>query len=479
MDKIKIFKAVSFLVILIYVLSAVNDVISYKEPYGIVQYEGFYEQPEDSIDVLFMGTSHVYSNIDPAYIYDETGILGYNLATGGAFIEQTYYSFVQALEYQCPEVIVIEVCGAVRGGQLTQRELVCATQGLKNPIVKYDALQTDCEGTDDTVMEFWYTFPWYHTLYTSIDKYDFSDYENITYYGDGKCSYLYPENDLQAYKGSTTLLNVYPCENVFDVENVTQEDKITETSEEYLRKIISLAYERDIDVCIVSAPFQRIDENMQKQVNYIKNTICWEYGCEFLDANLTLDEIGINWLEDCGDSGHLNYRGAEKFSRWLANKLADLYSLDNMKGEPVAESWERNLEWQNGVKKAGELPLIVDFYEYMSKVDEERYLVYMSFYGANYQKYAIQEFGMENIDGIVYDGKDVYYHYIGDTEINIDHKKDFFSIKTGEAGGQIYHNGSIIANKSSEGILVVVYDKELNNIIDTVCFVGLELNAVR
>lgn len=470
-----------FFLTLSLVLVSVNEVIRYKQPYGIIQYEGFYEQEKGSIDVLFMGTSHVYCNIDPAYIYDETGILSYDLATGGAGIWNTYYSFKQALEYQKPKVIVVEIFGAVRGDyQLTQREIVDATYSLRNPFIKYDSLKTVCDDTQNSIFEFWLAFPWYHTLYSDIDKFDFSDYSNVIHFGGNNYTYLYPNENPEAYKGATILSTTRACEPAIDARNIADADPLTDKAAEYIQKIIYLAKENEIPVCFLSSPFQGLSDEMQRKVNYINHTICIENECEFIDANCYIEEIGIDWSTDAGDAGHLNYKGSEKFSRWLSQILSLKYGLENKKGTEYAESWDENLKWQNEVITANNLTKIINFTDYISNLENENYLVFVSFYGNNYTEYSSLLVTEANVDGYVIDGEQRFLHYVNTPqEMIFENKKESFMLTTVSSGSRIYHNGQIITNGSTEGIEIVVYDKWLNNIVDTVYFTGSELTATR
>ena len=43
---------------------------------------GFYAEPKDSLDVVFLGSSHVFCAINPLAIYDETYLKSYSLGSG-------------------------------------------------------------------------------------------------------------------------------------------------------------------------------------------------------------------------------------------------------------------------------------------------------------------------------------------------------------------------------------------------------------
>ena len=46
-----------------------------------VTYQSFYEMEKDSVDVIFLGSSHAISAFSPQELYDECGIRSFNLGS--------------------------------------------------------------------------------------------------------------------------------------------------------------------------------------------------------------------------------------------------------------------------------------------------------------------------------------------------------------------------------------------------------------
>ncbi|WP_256097178.1 hypothetical protein [Brachyspira hampsonii] len=69
--KIKAIKIISFVFIFCVLLYSVNKVLRLKDYNGFNQYYMFYKQPKNSIDILFIGSSHVHCGINPAILYNE------------------------------------------------------------------------------------------------------------------------------------------------------------------------------------------------------------------------------------------------------------------------------------------------------------------------------------------------------------------------------------------------------------------------
>ena len=74
--------------------------------YGAV-WGPYLAEPEDSLDYLYLGSSYAYCDVDPAVIYDQTGLTGYVLAGPEQTLSQTYWYLREALETQSPSLVVL------------------------------------------------------------------------------------------------------------------------------------------------------------------------------------------------------------------------------------------------------------------------------------------------------------------------------------------------------------------------------------
>ena len=150
---------IGLLLIAFGIIRYTNGFLSYKAPYGIIQFEALHEQAPDTIDVLFVGTSHVYSDINPAVIWKQNGIASFDLATGGSHLKNSYYVIEDALRTQSPELIVLELLG-VLGNHLSDREVMDSHWGLGSIVSQWKSLQLNAEKED--MINFLLRFPFYH-----------------------------------------------------------------------------------------------------------------------------------------------------------------------------------------------------------------------------------------------------------------------------------------------------------------------------
>ena len=83
-----------------------------KYDYGICSMVNFYEQPQNSVDVLLVGTSMFYSGVNTNVLWAEYGIPAYNLFSEEQTFWISYYMIREALKTQQPKVILLDAQSA-------------------------------------------------------------------------------------------------------------------------------------------------------------------------------------------------------------------------------------------------------------------------------------------------------------------------------------------------------------------------------
>ena len=68
----------------------------------------YYELPDDSLDVLFLGSSNIMCGINPLKIWADTGLQSYNYCGRAQTFPITYAYLTDALKTQSPECVVID-----------------------------------------------------------------------------------------------------------------------------------------------------------------------------------------------------------------------------------------------------------------------------------------------------------------------------------------------------------------------------------
>ena len=294
-------------------VSQLNRMLAFRYEDGIRQMEGFYKQPRGSVDVLVMGSSHAYVNIDPAVLSKEEGISAYDLCASMQPVWNTYYTLKEALKYQHPKLIVLDIYRLVEPfDYVKESKLIKSTFGMRPSKEKMAAIRESLSAEQQKdVWLYFLEFPIYHNRYREIT---FSDF---------LADYSLPEN----YRGHVPADHVEAMERP-DVSKVTEQMPMTEKTALYFQKLLDLAKQEGIPVLLILTPYI-VQEDDQKVYNTVKELLATypEDEVRFLDFNEAYDEIGIDFATDFADYDHLNVAGCQKFSFYFGKVLRTFYEL--------------------------------------------------------------------------------------------------------------------------------------------------------
>ena len=290
---------------------------------------GLYAERANSLDVLFLGNSDMYRDVIPIELWDEYGMASYAYTSPGQRIWTGYYTMLDALQYQKPKVIVFNVDGINKDNLSSDGINHKSFDNMKMSMAKMQALN-DKAFKFSLSKKLSYIFPVlaYHSRVTELTKDDFEyayGYE------------VFPEKGYDMIAGA----------KAYDGGDSYMADKgesyeIPEKPRQYLDKIVELAQEKNIKLVLVENPsadswsFAK-SQAMQKYAQ--------EKNVEFIDLNLKLNEIGLDWTEDTPDGGdHLNYSGAYKVTRFYGEYLSQNFDLPDRRKDVKYADWNRASE---------------------------------------------------------------------------------------------------------------------------------------
>lgn len=257
---------------------------------------GIFDEPVNTVDVFYVGHSMVGQGISPMEIYKEKGITGYDLSQGSQKSWESVLLLERALEKQYPQVVVFDV------DQLFYLDFFTYLgDALTNyfPITEQhfawkDALPGDVEQRERNFTK----------------GYQYGD--KITpFYGDGR------------YKDTpkTEYLRLYQRAQI--------------------DKVVKMCDEKGIKLVLIELPSMKRWDG--KKYNAIKK-YADKKGLDFIDFNRILDELDFDWTTDSSDGKeHLNYTGALKVSRYLANLLSETYKVTDRRGDERYAHWQEDL----------------------------------------------------------------------------------------------------------------------------------------
>lgn len=291
---------------------------------------GFYEEPKNSLDVIFVGNSNVYRGVSPMAIWRETGIASYAYSSPTQKMWVSYYMIKECLTYQKPKAIFLDVDEVFWDGQAPEASIRKALDNMKLGSNKWEAIN-DPIFENNFLDKISYIFPIirYHSRWDKIGERDIARL-SLKYEAFNK-GYL-PSRITKPYNKKV--------ERIKKGNKPIKGDQMGEKSKAYLEKIINLCKENNIKLILMELPTAR-------SWSETKNQAILEYANQkeltFIDFNT--EDIGIDWETDSEDEGyHLNRIGAEKVSKFLSSYLANMPEVPSHKGEEAYCKWEEDLE---------------------------------------------------------------------------------------------------------------------------------------
>lgn len=449
-------------------------------------YHGFYEIKDDTVDVLFLGSSHAACAFNPQVLYNEYGITSYNLGCEQQNLLLSYYWLKEALRSQKPRAVVLDsyILFEYKAGEALNTEEACtrkAVDVMKWGEVKRETIQAICRN-DSEQTESSYYFPnlRFHTRWSELGEDDF------TY------------TELEGYtelKGYNVLLGYYNRQDYAPMEEaeMREGEPAVPLMVEYLQKIVDLCAENEIELILVKTP-------TTKQTWEKHNTVesyAREAGVQFYDFNIQelYGTCNFDFASDMADDEHANVSGANKLTEYMGEILSEKCGIT----KHVDAQWADTDWFYQNISKDFKLHQEQALCAYLSMLNDERYSVFMAVddEAANglipeaREKLAelglvngsMLEFGNSYLAAITEDGT---VEERGNQEL-----LNSGAIRNGRVTYEImskgYNSGSdcsIKINgteyaKKKRGINIVVYDNLTRKVIDTVSFDTWEINVYR
>lgn len=251
------------------------------------------EEEPDTVDVIALGDSLIYSSINPLQIWHEYGFTIYDCAEPAYFMKDAYHNLKVSIASQSPKIVLMEANMLFRD--------------VKN-------------------------YPWYVKLEKKLEK--FVPIEK--YHNNWKKIITNSKEGSDINKGYKYITKVVPSKNYNYMKYSDEFRKIPGDNLEYFKKIVQLAKDNNVKFVLISTPSQesynyprrRTAEKLSKEMDF-----------DFVDLNLN-DPVKIDWTKETKDKGgHLNYLGAIKVSKYIGAYLDSLNLLEDHRNDEKYESW--------------------------------------------------------------------------------------------------------------------------------------------
>ncbi|MBO4290866.1 MAG: hypothetical protein J5898_03045 [Lachnospiraceae bacterium] len=320
----QIFKILVFFLVLGVLCVCAYRILSWKDTTGdyLSSLEQLYQTPENTMDVVFVGSSHCYCSIYPAYFWMDEGIAAFDMAVSGQDKASSYHTLVEVLKTQSPKVVCVDMYGllfdrhAIEGNEY--RNMLSMKPSRNSVELVREYVEPEKQ------MDFILRWPIIHTRYWELGKYDYVPYEPSTF-GRG-ARYQWKEALVEAG---------YP-----DEEGIAE---LEEANLAWLKRLEDLSRKENFELIFFVAPFYISKE--EQQIMNAAAVFAEQEGIPFLDFNKKRKELDLKDDKDFVEIFHVNGYGARKITRFFCSYLKENYDLQDRRGQKGYELWDKDLEW--------------------------------------------------------------------------------------------------------------------------------------
>lgn len=322
------FFALLFLLLTAVMINFVSDVLRPAQTIYGSTWSAFRREPEDSLDVIYLGSSFAYCDFNPTVVYNASGLTGYVMAGSEQPLSITYWYLREIFQTQSPSAVVLE------GTSLYFKQYQNYTQQNVSPMPfscnKLGAIFTASEPELQTGLLF--DLSLYHGRWKEVGAADLK-----------KAVWPVTEN---YYKGYT------PMNQVLDgvgetpyVQDRTISAEAYQANLAWLDRILELCRAHGVQPIITFNPsYTRCTPEA-----YARNRadiLALDGQALVYDWTDSFEEIGLIPTEHLYDGSHLNQDGAAIFSDWLGRFLTEEVGLVPRAQQPEnAAAWAESVAW--------------------------------------------------------------------------------------------------------------------------------------
>ncbi len=487
------------------------------EDYNYNTTSGFYEVEDNTIETLFLGSSHVRHGISPMLLYEEYGISSYNLSTDDQPVMASYYWLEEAyrLHSETLDTVVLDASMLIQSPNAAYFHK--AIDPMKFSMVKVRAARAYSEDFTGFLTNLFPILA-YHDRWEEITSEDFSKFNlNLQTFMRGNwftnSQWVNSAEDASVITSPLLVVNE-------DEEPVPTDDFAVE----YLQQIVSFCEEHDISLVLTVLPsgWTSGDHNAIQ-------ALADEYGLDFIDFNIepyysaTDFDMATDIMtptEDEADFGnlHANYYGTDKLTEYLGRYLIEECGNQDVRGNEKYAFMEDELQdysrYTVGIK-LGEIENPEEYLSYL--LGEEDFEIFLSVKEdaagtlTEEQREYFASIGLEELADLGY--RDSYLAIIDDGEVlteerlaydettnneeqtegySVELREEFNELHTVTAEGKTEDGKPYLLSscgwtavdgaasscvidgtensKNRQGLNIVVYDKKLKCVVDSTTF---------
>lgn len=320
----KIIKSIIFCIIFFLIFSFVFNKLWLRK--NSISY--FYDEPKDSIDVAYLGSSNVIMHFNPTLAFHEYGFTTSLLSWHSQAFVSIKYLIEETQKYQNPKLYIIDLTQVYNNdivfNEGCTRNITDSMKFSLNRIELINNILKYFDKNDRNYINYYFSFLKYHNKW----KYIFdgsANRENYTIYK----GFVFDEKE-----------DSIKIRSQNKEEWDTKEVELNEVQSDILYDLLNYIKKNDLNVLFIIPPRPNSNENRQKLNSVSKIINSYDY--DVINFN-KVENLNIDFATDFKDSSHLNVYGATKFTLYFGKYLSEKYNLKN-NNPNIYNSWNNEYE---------------------------------------------------------------------------------------------------------------------------------------
>ncbi len=287
---------------------------------AIESVDTFHRLPNNSLEVIGYGSSHMWRGLDAIEMYEKYGIGAYNYGCNWQHMNTTALFVKDSLRTQSPKVILIETFNV--NSILIDTDIngeIYYTRGISDFEGKRDYLKQCFQDNLEGYLSYYMPLCAFHDNWIDLKKASFRDpSKGIGFF------------DTMGYMSSDAV-----CPITIGDPSTFDQKELSGYALEILDDLVQVCKERNIDIIFYTAPWEGEYEYGDAVEKYAE-----ENGCKYFNMFELVEEVGLDGNTDFSDAGHLNDNGSVKVADYLGKYIVENYDVTDMR--TVADNlWNR------------------------------------------------------------------------------------------------------------------------------------------
>lgn len=301
--------------------------------YDTLRIERFYEQEEDSLDVVLIGASELTQGYIPGYAYENYGFTNYMYAMdanqGSLYLSQ----LKEIRKHQSPDILLVDLYGFLRADDTMLLDETRLRLYVENIPFSENKIETIMDHPCDQKLSYFLPLIMYHGNPSIAYGRLYNTYHALS--KDAQPSSL---------KGALTRTLVYTGNGDPGEDYDPSTYKLTERSKAYLVEFLDYCKGNGLNIIFTNFPRNLADESNHSLLFLLEQAeeIVVAHGYPIWNLHNEMDVIGIDRNQDFCNEHHLNIYGQIKLTDYLCSRIMTECTLT-----PRALSERSKQEWDD------------------------------------------------------------------------------------------------------------------------------------